>query len=165
MIHYQLRCSEAHEFDGWFKDSATFDYQAKLGLVECPVCGDVKVDRALMAPSVSTRMAQPGPEPAEARTPAAPAVAAGPPAVPALPAAVAAKLPAQMVAALQRIRSEVEKNCDYVGPDFAEEARRMHRGESDKRAIYGEATPDEAEALSEEGIQVGSIPWVPLADS
>jgi hypothetical protein len=164
MIHYQLRCSEAHEFDGWFKDSATFDYQARLGLVECPVCGDVKVDRALMAPSVSTRMSQPDPEPAEARAPAPPA-AAGPPAVPALPAAVAAKLPAQMVAALQRIRTEVEKNCDYVGPDFAEEARRMHRGESDKRAIYGEATPDEAEALSEEGIQVGSIPWVPLADS
>ncbi len=159
MIHYQLRCSEAHEFDGWFKDSATFDHQAALGLVECPSCGDVKVDRALMAPSVSTRMALPAP----ISRPEPPA-GANPVPAPAPPPQAVARLPAQMIAVLQRMRAEVERHCDYVGPDFAEEARRMHRGETDKRGIYGETTPDEAESLVEEGIQVASIPWVPKAD-
>jgi hypothetical protein len=73
-------------------------------------------------------------------------------------------MPAQLIAMLQRMRAEVEKNCDYVGPAFAEEARRIHRGESDKRGIYGETTGDEAEALASEGIEVSSIPWVPRAD-
>jgi len=166
MIHYQLRCSEAHEFDGWFKDSATFDRQAGLGQVECPTCGDVKVERALMTPSVSTRTVKPAPSmeiEREPQPPAGSAVATRP--APAIPPQVVAKLPAQMVAVLQRMRAEVEKNCDYVGPEFAEEARKMHRGESDKRGIYGETTPDEAEALADEGIQVASIPWVPQADS
>jgi hypothetical protein len=164
MIHYQLRCSEAHEFDGWFKDSATFDRQAALGLVECPTCGNAKVERALMAPSVSTRLALPAPAAEAERQAEAPAVPTPAP-VPALPPQAMARLPAQMVAVLQRMRAEVEKNCDYVGPGFAEEARRMHRGESDKRGIYGETTPDEAESLAEEGIQIASIPWVPQADS
>jgi len=161
MIHYQLRCSQTHEFDGWFKDSTTFDRQATLGLVECPTCGDVKVERALMAPAVSTREAAPRmetPDPAPEAPP--------PPAPPAIPqgSQVGGPLPARMVAMLQRMRAEVEKNCDYVGPAFAEEARRMHRGETDKRGIFGETTPDEAEALADEGIEVASIPWVPRAD-
>jgi hypothetical protein len=161
MIHYQLRCSEAHEFDGWFKDSATFDRQAAMGLVECPTCGDVKIERALMAPSVSTR-ALPAPAPVAEKPAAKPDAAA---AVPAVPPQAAARLPAQMVAVLQRMRAEVERHCDYVGPGFADEARRMHRGESEKRGIYGETTPDEAESLADEGIQIASIPWVPVADS
>jgi hypothetical protein len=163
MIHYQLRCSETHEFDGWFKDSATFDRQTALGLVECPTCGDIKVERALMAPSVSTRAALPAPAPASDK----PAEQAGAtPAVPPPPPPQAmARLPAQMVAVLQRMRAEVERHCDYVGPAFAEEARKIHRGESEKRGIYGETTPDEAESLADEGIQVASIPWVPVADS
>lgn len=155
MIHYQLRCAQQHEFDGWFKDSAAFEQQAKRGLVDCPVCGDVQVTRALMAPAVATRQAAPLPaaEPAPAQ-PAAPA-----------PAPVAGgKLPAHMVAMLQRLRSEVEKNCDYVGQAFADEARKIHRGESDKRGIYGETTSEQAEALAEEGIEVARIPWVPRAD-
>jgi hypothetical protein len=73
-------------------------------------------------------------------------------------------IPDQMRAMLQRMRAEVEKNCDYVGPEFAEEARKIHRGESDKRGIYGETTPEQAEALSEDGIEFASIPWVPRAD-
>jgi hypothetical protein len=153
MIHYQLRCSDAHEFDGWFKDSATFDRQAKRGLVECPICGDTKVTRALMAPAVSTR---------DAAEPPQPQPEAQPPAVPAEPPPT--RMPAQVFAMLQRMRAEVEKNCDYVGPEFAEEARRMHRGESDKRGIYGETTKDQAEALADEGIEIASIPWVPRAD-
>jgi hypothetical protein len=73
-------------------------------------------------------------------------------------------MPDAMRAALQRLRAEVEKRCDYVGSDFAEEARRMHRGESERAGIYGEATPDQAEALAEEGVQVARIPWLPRAD-
>lgn len=167
MIHYQLRCSQSHEFDGWFKDSTTFERQAKRGLVECPVCGDVKVDRALMAPALATRdtprvqEVAPAPEP----VPSPPAQIAPPGDGPgAAPWAANAPIPARMVAMLQRIRAEVEKNCDYVGPSFAEEARKMHHGESEKRGIYGETTPDEAESLADEGIEISRVPWVPRAD-
>jgi hypothetical protein len=151
MIHYQLRCSQAHGFDGWFKDSTTFERQAKLGLIECPECGDTNIDRALMAPAVATRDEPPAPK-AEVPALAAPdKVASG-------------RMPAQMLAMLQRMRAEVEKNCDYVGPSFADEARKMHRGESEQRAIYGETSPSEAESLAEEGIEFSRIPWVPRAD-
>jgi hypothetical protein len=161
MIHYQLRCADAHEFDGWFKDSATFDRQAARGLVECPVCGSGKVERALMAPSVATRSEPPPPA---KRAPEPPVQEVLPP-VPAPTPQMLARLPAQMVAVLQRMRAEVERQCDYVGRDFADEARRIHRGEVEQRGIYGETTPDEAEALADEGIDIASIPWVPLADS
>ena len=73
-------------------------------------------------------------------------------------------VPARMLAMLQRMRAEVEKRCDYVGPSFAEEARKIHRGEAEQRGIYGETTPEDAEALSDEGIEIHSIPWVPPAD-
>src|SRR5690242_13546153 len=122
MIHYDLRCSRDHAFDGWFKDSVAFDRLAKRGLVECPHCGDVKVERALMRPAVATRESLPVPVPAPQPPAPSAAVAGG-------------RLPAQMRAMLQRMRAEVEQHCDYVGPNFAEEARRMHRGESDKRGI------------------------------
>jgi len=156
MIHYQLRCSQQHEFDGWFKDSSAFEQQARRGLVDCPVCGDVQVTRALMAPAVATREVAPPAQP-PAAVPAAPPAGAS-------PVAAAGRLPAHMQAMLQRLRSEVEKHCDYVGPAFADEARKMHRGESDKRAIYGETSPEQAESLADEGIEVASIPWVPRAD-
>jgi len=159
MIHYQLRCSQQHEFDGWFKDSAAFEKQAQRGLVDCPVCGDAQVMRALMTPAVATRDKPPAAAPAEPPPPAPPALPEPPPAMMA-----GGRMPAQMIAMLQRMRAEVEKNCDYVGPSFANEARKIHRGESDKRGIYGETTPEQAEALAEEGIEVSRIPWVPRAD-
>jgi hypothetical protein len=162
MIHYQLRCSEAHEFDGWFKDSAAFERQAKRGLVECPSCGDTKVERALMAPALASRDRSRAIEPIQVEPPAEPPAQVPVPAAPAM--AAAGKLPAQVLSMLQRMRAEVEKHCDYVGPAFAEEARKIHRGESDKRGIYGESTPSEAEALAEEGIDISRIPWVPRAD-
>jgi len=156
MIHYQLLCDEDHEFDGWFNDSASFEKQAKRGLVECPTCGATKVRRAMMAPAVATRDAPepklPVPVPQQQVLPPAPMSRPGMP------------MPALMIAMLQRMRVEVEKNCDYVGSEFAEEARKMHRGEADQRGIYGETTPDEAETLAEEGIEIHSIPWVPRAD-
>jgi hypothetical protein len=153
MIHYELRCSHDHAFDGWFKDSAAFERLAKRGLVECPHCGDTKAERALMRPAVpakrEARPTVPAPAPQPPRPPEA--VAGGP-------------MPAQMRAMLQRMRAEVERHCDYVGPQFAEEARKIHRGESDKRGIYGETSPEQADALAEEGIEVQRIPWVPRAD-
>ena len=161
MIHYQLRCMQQHEFDGWFQSSAAFEAQAEAGLVECPLCGDVKVVRALMAPAVSTGASAPAPVPA--REPAAPPPpTTAPPAEPAM--AASGPMPAHVRAMLQRLRAEVEKHCDYVGPTFADEARKMHRGESEKHGIYGETTPSEAEALAEEGIEVARMPWVPRSD-
>ncbi len=156
MIHYQLRCGQAHGFDGWFKDSTSFEKQAKRGLIECPECGGTDVERALMAPALGRRdVAAPAPVEAAAE--------------PSVPAAVAApekvgRLPAQMLAALQRMRAEVEKNCDYVGPEFADQARAMHRGETEAKPIYGETTEEQAESLADEGIAVAKIPWVPRAD-
>lgn len=156
MIHYQVRCSLGHEFDGWFKDSGTFDRQVKRGLVECPMCGDRGVVRALMAPALPRAAAPPAPlspaPAAEAKKEPGKVVSTG-------------KMPDQMRAALQRMRAEIESNCDYVGPAFADEARRIHRGESERRGIYGEASQEQAEALSEEGIPVSRIPWVDRAES
>jgi hypothetical protein len=159
MIHYQLQCGQQHEFDGWFATSAAFETQAKRRLVECPVCGDTNVTRGLMAPAVTTSRAVVPAADAPAPAPAAPQ----PPAV--APTVAGSAMPAHVRAMLQHLRSEVEKHCDYVGPGFADEARKMHRGESERHAIYGETTPDEAEALADEGIEVSRIPWVPPADA
>jgi hypothetical protein len=154
MIHYQLRCSQLHGFDGWFKDSASFEKQAKRGLIECPECGGTDVERALMAPALAKRESLPVP----VAQPKAPAP------VPPPVKATAGRLPAQVMAALQRMRAEVEKSCEYVGPNFADQARAMHRGEAEPKSIYGETTEEQAETLSEEGIAVAKIPWVPRAD-
>lgn len=160
MIYYQLRCTQGHEFDGWFKDSAGFERQAKRGLIECPSCGDVKVERALMAPHVPSKRR--GARPAEITPETTPETAR--PAPQTTPVA-GGRMPDHVRVMLQRLRAEVEKNCDYVGPQFADEARKIHRGESDRRGIYGETTPEQAEALSEEGIEISAIPWLPRADS
>ena len=159
MIHYQLQCSKDHEFDGWFRDSAAFEKQVRLGLIDCPACGDTSVRRALMAPAVAKPNRTPVPAPPEAGRPPVQPAPEAPPA-----GAIAGKLPDHVRAMLQRMRSEVEKHCVYVGEQFAEEARRMHRGESDRQGIYGETTPDQAEALAEDGIEFSRIPWVPRAD-
>ncbi len=162
MIHYQLRCAGDHEFDGWFKDSGTFEKQAKRGLVTCPVCASVKVDRALMAPRIFARgrVIEHEPEPAAAAVPAPAAPVPAPPVH-----AAGGVMPDQMRALLHKLRSEVEKNCDYVGPEFAKEARKIHNGEAKPRGIYGESTEAEAEELAEDGIGVARIPWLPRADS
>lgn len=152
MIHYSLSCSQAHVFDGWFASSAGFDAQVKRGLVECPTCGDVAVIRALMAPSVSKK--------GNARRPEAKAEAMAV----SVPASAGERMTDQVRSVLQKMRAEVERRCDYVGTDFAEEARRIHTGESDRRGIYGEASAEQAEALAEDGIAVSQIPWVKRAD-
>ncbi len=159
MIHYDLRCAAGHGFDGWFPSSAAFDRQAASGLLDCPVCASSDVSRAIMAPRLSRGTPAPTPPPVqEAAPPAKPDAAAevavgGPPA-----------MPDQLRAVLQRIRAEVEQRCDYVGPKFADAARAMHAGQAPPRPIYGEATPDQAQELAEDGIEVSHIPWVPRAD-
>lgn len=139
MIVFDLRCDKGHVFEAWFPDSKTFERQAKKGQVTCPVCGDTKVAKALMAPNISTgRKKDAEKEKAQA---------------------------AKVMQALSEVRRQVEENCDYVGPEFAEEARKIHYGETEERGIYGEATKEESKELADEGIEVGVIPWVPRADN
>ena len=158
MIHYRLRCEAGHEFESWFASAAGFDRQTAAGLVECPVCGAARVTRALMTPAVGRKSRKRQAEPIAEAPPQAPVQPTSPEKMAAGP------MPAQLVALLQRMRGEVEKNCDYVGGGFADEARRIHNGEVQTRGIYGEATEAEREALSDEGIEVGRIPWIPRAD-
>ena len=180
MIHYQLRCAGGHDFDGWFRDSAAFDAQAGAGFVECPTCGGTEVGKRLMAPAIPKKGARRRKEVAAPAESAAEVPAtAGRPSVsptegqPAGGGMVSGPIPAQLVALLQRMRGEVERNCEYVGPKFAEAARRLHKQQQDgtqgegnaaPRGIYGEATDAEAEALQDEGIEVARIPWIPRAD-
>ena len=165
MIRYELRCDQAHEFDGWFKDSAAFDKLAAVGLVKCPHCGPTKVAKRLMAPAIPKKGRPARNAKAEALPAPVAATPTPPPTPPTLPAAALAALPAEIRAMLHHMRTEIEKNCDYVGADFAEEARKIHHGEAEARGIFGEATEDEAEALREEGIDIARIPWVPPSDA
>ena len=163
MIHYQLHCGQDHDFDGWFANSSGFEEQQARGLIACPHCGNTDVRRALMAPAIgkkgnATAQAEPVDETGEAGLPAA-----VPPSVPVvMPDPV---LSDQMIEMIHKVRAEVEKNCDYVGSEFAEEARKIHYGEADARGIYGETTLDEAQELVEEGIDVTALPFVPRTDS
>ena len=151
MIHYALRCGRGHGFDGWFRHSAAFEAQAADGSLVCPTCADCAIQRAPMSPKIGRRRGKP-----EASV-AAPAAS---------PAASSAEtMPDGLRAVLQRMRAEVERRCDYVGPAFAETVRAMHQGEAPARGVYGEASPEEASALREDGIEVASIPWVKRADA
>jgi hypothetical protein len=131
MILFTLRCASDHEFEAWFRDSATFEAQ-QAGEIACPHCGDTRVEKAIMAPNIGRSRDGKGPPIS----------------------------PAQMRQMIMALRRQVEQNCDYVGERFAEEARRIHYGEVDPHGIYGEATPEESETLQEEGIEFGQIPWV-----
>ena len=174
MIHYQLRCSAEHGFDGWFRDSATFEQQAGAGLIACPECGIVAVHRALMAPALTRGrrvVDQAGVDQASVDQAGVDQAVTGPAGggrgvTPPEPTGVAkaVAVPDQVRAMLQKMRAEIERNCENVGDRFADEARAIHRGETDARGIYGETTPDQAEALADEGIEVARIPWVPRAD-
>ena len=164
MILYRLRCSKGHEFDSWFKDSKSYERQEKKSLIGCAVCGDVKVARAIMAPNVATKgnkkksgvpaVQAPAPQPTAADQPVQQQAEQ-------TMAAMARHMPKELREALLKVRAEVEKSCEHVGPKFAEEARKIHYGESDKKGIYGETTDEEAEALAEEGIEFGRLPWIP----
>lgn len=151
MIVYALRCDSGHGFDAWFKDAAAFDDQAAAGEVLCPACGSTAVAKAPMAPHIGGRAPAPStaaPEtPAEDRTVPAPTD----------PRAAAMAAFREKLIALRR---HVEATHDYVGDRFATEIRAMHEGEAEERAIYGEATADEARELIEDGLPVAPLPVV-----
>lgn len=141
MISFSLCCSHGHRFDSWFTNSAAFDALDRAGHLSCPICGDSKVTKALMAPAIAT---QDAPEPARAG--AKPLTAK-----------------TEIEAAMAQMRKVVEENSDYVGMNFAAEARAMHLGDMPARPIYGEAKGDEARALIEDGIPVAPLPFMPRA--
>ena len=161
MIRYALACSKGHTFDSWFQNSAVYDKQAKRGLVECPVCGDSKVEKALMAPTLSGTKKRG--RPAMPASVPAPAAEAAPAAVSETPAPVAMVSPEEREfrTKLKELRDHLTKNADNVGRKFPEEARKMHYGEAEHRSIYGEASPQEAKDLHEEGIEFHPLPVLP----
>ena len=166
MIRYALSCADGHEFESWFANSTAFDKQKKRGLVTCPVCSSAKVDKAIMAPRLaradSEEIAPPMPQPPSMPTLPQPAAAAVPMPVPGK-SAVAMTPPQEreLRQKLKELRDHVTKNAQYVGQRFPEEARKMHYGEIDHRSIYGEASPEDAKALHEEGIEFHPLPVLP----
>jgi hypothetical protein len=159
VIHYALVCQAGHTFESWFANSAAYDKQVKRGLVTCPICGSAKVEKALMAPALG-RGSRKG---REIEAPVA-AADAQPPAeaVPdKAPVAMLSQQEHELRTKLKELRDHLVKNADYVGPKFPEEARRMHYGEIEHRSIYGEASPDDAKSLHEEGIEFHPLPRLP----
>jgi hypothetical protein len=154
MIRYALACNKGHSFDSWFQDSAAFDKQAKRGLVTCPHCGSAKVEKAIMAPRLSSS-ARKRKSPVE--TPDAPADKAQG----IQPVAMMSPQEKEFRTKLKELREHIVKNADDVGQKFPEEARKMHYGETEHRSIYGVATPEDAKELAEEGIEFHPIPILP----
>ena len=154
MIRYRLQCKKKHEFEAWFGSSAAYDTQAKRGQISCPDCGSTKVSKTLMSPGVATRSSERAPP-----TPSVPARVEEATATPANDRQ--AEMQRQFLAMLQHVRQEVEKNAEYVGPKFADEARKMHHEEVEARSIWGEATLEEARELVEDGIDCLPLPPLP----
>jgi hypothetical protein len=163
MIRYALACDKGHAFESWFASSAAYDKQAKHGLVTCPVCDSAKVEKTIMAPRVAGAKKR-GPAPMPAAEAPAPMPAASSPAPSGdMPAPVAMVSPQEreLRKKLKELREHLTKNADYVGQKFPEEARKMHYGEIEHRSIYGEASPDQAKELHEEGIEFHPLPVLP----
>jgi hypothetical protein len=139
MISFNLRCGKDHVFEAWFKDGKTYDRQARQGRVSCPVCGDSTIEKAPMAPNIASGVSR-------------------------KPSQGGAGRAAELRETLNKLRTEIEKNFDYVGENFAEEARKIHYKESEQRGIYGEASDQEAESLQDEGIEFNRIPWPSRTD-
>jgi len=159
MIKYALVCDKGHAFESWFADSAAFDKQAKRKLIACPHCDSTKVEKAIMAPRVSSskKRARALEAQAAAETPASPASAQPAPA----PVAMVSPQEREFRAKLKELRDHLLKNSDNVGARFPEEARKMHYGEIEHRSIYGVASPEEAKELAEEGIEFHPLPILP----
>jgi hypothetical protein len=154
MIRYSLRCERGHGFESWFQSSAAYEQQEKRGLVNCPSCGSAKVERAIMAPQIVSKKGRDIAAPA--RAPAPVAEAATPASTPLLMAQER-----ELRAKLKELRDHIVKNADNVGERFPNEARKMHYGDIEHRPIYGEASPDEARALIDEGVEVSPLPVLP----
>lgn len=143
MIVFDLKCAEHHTFEAWFRSSADYEAQREQGIVECPFCGSKEISKALMAPNVAAK--------GNTKSVTVPTVTnSQDPKV--------QEMAAQAREVLEKVRSHVEDTCDYVGNDFAEEARKIHYGESDQRGIYGESTAEETKGLLDEGIEILPLP-------
>jgi len=145
MIRYSLKCTKEHSFESWFQSAAAYETLRASGHLSCPECGTTDVEKSIMAPRVSTARKK-----AAISVPAAPAET-GPLSTP----------QNESEAAIARMKSEVEAKSEYVGMQFANEARAMHEGESEHRAIWGEAKPEEAKSLIEDGVPVLPLPFTP----
>ena len=162
MIRYALSCEAGHAFESWFANSAAYDKQAKRGLINCPVCGSPKVAKAIMAPSLASGPAGDAAEVAPSAPPANPAPAQLPPTPPGKsPVAMMSPPERELRQKLKELRDHIVKNASYVGPRFPEEARKIHYGETEHRSIYGEASPEEAKDLLDEGIEFHPLPILP----
>jgi hypothetical protein len=174
MIRYALACDQGHGFETWFANSAAYDKQAKRALVTCPICGSAKVEKAIMAPNLASNLSSgsltaeaagpqpPGPSPAPPNPSPPPLQPAPMPAIPPKnPVAMMSPPERELRQKLKELRDHITKNASYVGPRFPEEARKIHYGESERRSIYGEASPDEAKELHEEGIEFHPLPILP----
>jgi len=131
VISYSLRCHKGHEFDGWFRDSAAFEQQSERGHLNCPSCNSIRIEKAIMAPAISGTKKSVRSKAADAK---------------------------QMRQFATGLRKYIQEHAEYVGPNFAEEARKIHYGETPDRHIYGEASPKEAQELIEEGVDVAPLP-------
>lgn len=161
MIRYRLVCNKKHEFESWFGSSTAFDKLAKKGQVECPSCGSKKVAKAMMAPGVATRSRSERATTADESSRDLTAEAAAPVAAPSPEAVQRAEMQQQFLALMRQVRTEVEKSAEYVGPKFADEARKIHHQEAEPRGIWGEATIEEARELAEDGIDCLPLPKLP----
>ncbi|MEQ8749062.1 MAG: DUF1178 family protein [Amphiplicatus sp.] len=139
MMKYQLRCDAEHQFEGWFRSSGDYDAQAEAGLLSCPVCGTDAVQKAIMAPAIAKGDAGRAERLNGIRQ--------------------------SVTEAAARARADVEKNFDYVGDKFPDEARRIHYGETDQRRIYGEATGEEVKELVQEGVEIAPLPASPKPET
>jgi hypothetical protein len=151
MIRYALVCDRKHQFEAWFNNSADYDKQTKRSLVSCPVCDSSKVDKAIMAPAVSTskkrKATLPAPE------------ASAPPEN--TPVAMLSPQETEVRAKLKELRDHLTKNADNVGKKFPDEARKMHYGDIEHRSIYGEASTEDAKKMLDEGIEFHPLPTLP----
>ena len=154
MIRYTLRCERDHGFESWFQSSSAYDSQVRRKLVTCPVCNSTKVEKAIMAPQIVSKKSRDNAAPTPA--PAAPAETTAGESTPLLMAQER-----ELRAKLKELRDHIVKNADNVGERFPNEARKMHYGDIEHRPIYGEASPDEARALIEEGVEVAPLPVLP----
>jgi hypothetical protein len=154
MIRYNLRCDKGHAFESWFQSSSAYESQEKRKLVNCPSCGSDKVERAIMAPQIVSKRGRDSAEPAPAPMPSTDVTAPG-----STPLMMAQER--ELRAKLKELRDHIVKNADNVGERFPVEARKMHYGDIEHRPIYGEASPDEARSLIEEGVEVSPLPVLP----
>ena len=134
MIRYSLRCQKGHDFDGWFRSSSAFDAMQEAGQVSCTICGSAEVEKSLMAPAVPAKSKE-KPSLSKPQNP--------------------------VETALDQLRQQIEANSDYVGLKFADEALAMHEGRAPGRAIHGEARPEDAKRLLEEGVPIAPLPFTP----